>query len=101
MNIDLDQHFQKKKEEMSIHFESYIQPSMRGLPNHLLEKRNNALIALFFHFVSSIAGFSFYAIRKSRVYLVINVMSLILVLIGIYGVLTMSNYMTLTHGIVK
>ena len=78
VNIDLDHNYlnnsnpsskqQKKKKlnQMIPFFEEYLPITYQGinLPDKLMRHRNFALAAIFIQIASSIAGFSFYFVRR-------------------------------------
>eukprot|EP01017_Pseudomicrothorax_dubius_P010364 TRINITY_DN13691_c0_g1_i1.p1 TRINITY_DN13691_c0_g1~~TRINITY_DN13691_c0_g1_i1.p1 ORF type:complete len:261 (-),score=20.84 TRINITY_DN13691_c0_g1_i1:158-940(-) len=82
-------------------FEDLLPSEYRGvfLPNYMAQLRNMAIIALFTQTLSTVAGYSFFLLRRNRFYLVVNTVSLLLTCLGFFGVLKFKKYQTAFHGV--
>eukprot|EP01017_Pseudomicrothorax_dubius_P021380 TRINITY_DN2305_c0_g2_i1.p1 TRINITY_DN2305_c0_g2~~TRINITY_DN2305_c0_g2_i1.p1 ORF type:complete len:122 (+),score=8.79 TRINITY_DN2305_c0_g2_i1:141-506(+) len=84
-------------------FADYLPPEYRGvfLPNWAAYTRNYAIGAIFVQFLSTIAGFATFFLRRNRFYLIVNSISLAVLTIGLYGVVKFKKYPTAIHGMVS
>lgn len=69
--------------------ESYLPYNLQGtqMKIELRKWRNRALMGIYLQIVASLTGVVIAAIRKTRFYIAINVLSLMLAFIGLKGVL--------------
>ena len=78
-------------------YEEYLPEKYKNFPDELKEKRNRLIYLSFFQIVSSILGMLYIVFRRSYIYLVINLFTLILAFCGVYGSINMNLIYLLIH----
>jgi len=82
-------------------FEEHLPPNYRGInfPQALLIRRNLSIIAIFIQIASSCAGLTFYFMRRTALYLIVNMISMLISAQGLYGVICMQKINIVIHAV--
>ncbi len=78
-------------------YEDFLPDNYKEMPNGLKIYRNRMIYLTFLQMIASIFGMFFIIFRRSFIYLVINVLTVLLALCGIYGCINMHLIALLVH----